>query len=63
MKTMMWGKPVVKRCSWCAVKHRMDAQGNPISGYAGDDCKDVIFSDGICKIAEAVMDKDIVIKV
>jgi hypothetical protein len=48
----------IKRCVWCVKKHRMDEQGNAIPGPAED--KDyAFFSDGVCKIAEEKLNKEL----
>lgn len=59
MKNMCAGKKIIRRCAWCVKKHRMDDSGNPVPGYAGDDAKGIIFSDGVCKKAEAIMDREL----
>ena len=59
MKNFYAGKEVARRCVWCKKKHRMDNFGNPIPGYAGDDAKGMLFSDGLCKLAEVIMDGEL----
>lgn len=46
---------IIKRCFYCNPKHLMDEDGNPIQG---DIVKGHPYSDGICKIAFPIAEKE-----
>ena len=48
---------IVRRCAWCSVKHLIDDKGNSIPGNAHE--AGVLYSDGICKAQEIILNAQI----
>lgn len=51
-------RPILRRCVWCKIAHLMDSDNQAIPGPA-DDYAHYQYSDGCCREAEEILDKEI----